>query len=87
MAESLTVGDLARQAGFAPRTFARRFVTEVGTTPLRWLTAQRLLEARQLLESTDLPVDEVARLHLARDAATTPTAYRRAFRERPDSPA
>ncbi|MFD4862614.1 IS701 family transposase, partial [Streptomyces atratus] len=72
--------------------------TEVGTTPLRWLTAQRLLEARPLLESTDLPVDEVARrcglgtaanlrLHLARDAATTPTAYRRAFRGRPDAPA
>ena len=89
--EPLTVTDLARHAGWAPRTFARRFRTEPGTTPLRWLTAQRLLEARRLLETTDLPIDDVAdrsglgtaanlRLHLARDAATTPTAYRRAYR-------
>lgn len=94
LAEPLTVAALARQAGSAPRTFARHFVAETGTTPLRWLAAQRLLEARRLLESTDLPVDEVARrcglgtaanlrLHLSRDAATTPTAYRRAYRGRP----
>jgi transcriptional regulator GlxA family with amidase domain len=61
-------------------------------TPRRWLTAQRLLEARRLLEATDLTVDEVARrcglgtaanlrLNLARDAATTPSAYRSAFRD------
>jgi AraC family transcriptional activator FtrA len=89
--EPLTVADLAAHAGWSPRTLARRFVDELGTTPLRWLAAQRVLEARRLLESTDLPVDVVARrcglgsaanlrLHLARDAATTPTAYRRAFR-------
>lgn len=94
LAEPLTVADLARQAGMSSRTFARRFVAETGTTPLRWLTAQRLAEARRLLEHTDLLIDEVARrcglgsaanlrLHLARDAATTPTAYRRAYRGRP----
>jgi AraC family transcriptional activator FtrA len=93
LAEPLTVADLARRAGSSPRTFARRFVTETGTTPLRWLTAQRLLEARRLLESTDLPVEEVAhrcglgtaanlRLHLSRDTRTTPTAYRRTYRGR-----
>jgi transcriptional regulator GlxA family with amidase domain len=93
LAEPLTVADLARHAGWAPRTFARRFLAETSTTPLRWLAAQRLLEARRLLEATDLPVDEVAarcglgtaanlRLHLARDAATTPTAYRRTYRGR-----
>ncbi len=91
LADPLTVADLAARADWAPRTFARRFQAETGTTPMRWLTAQRLLEARRLLESTDLPVDQVAarcglgtatnlRLHLARDAATTPTAYRRAYR-------
>lgn len=91
LAEPLTVADLARHAGWAPRTFARRFVAEVGTTPLRWLAAQRVLHARRLLETTDLPVDAVAtasglgtaanlRLHLARAASTTPSAYRRTFR-------
>jgi len=59
---------------------------------MRWLTLQRLLEARRLLEATDLSVEDIAhrcrlgtagnlRLHLAREAATTPTAYRRAFRD------
>ena len=93
----LSVEELARHAGYAPRTFARRFLAETGMTPMRWITAQRLLEARRLLEATDLAVDEVARrcgfgtatnlrLHLARDAATTPSAYRNAFRGelRPD---
>ncbi|MGH9061101.1 MAG: helix-turn-helix domain-containing protein, partial [Acidimicrobiales bacterium] len=94
LAEPLTVADLARHAGWAPRTFARRFRSETGTTPLRWITAQRLLEARRLLEATDLPIDQVAaraglgtaanlRLQLARDTATTPTAYRRTYRGRP----
>jgi transcriptional regulator GlxA family with amidase domain len=91
LAEPLTVSSLARHAGYAPRTFARQFVRQTGTTPLRWLTAQRLLEARRLLEGTDLPIDDVARrsgfgtatnlrIHLARDASTTPTAYRTTFR-------
>jgi transcriptional regulator GlxA family with amidase domain len=81
----------ARQASVSPRTFARRFVAETGTTPLRWLQSQRVLEARRLLESTDLPVEEVAtragfgsapslREHFRRATETTPTAYRRAFR-------
>lgn len=89
--QPLTVADLARHAGWTPRSFTRHFTAETGTTPLRWLTAQRLLEARRLLETTDLPIDQVAehcglgtaanlRLHLSRDASTTPTAYRRAYR-------
>ena len=54
LGEPLTVDDMARHAGWAPRTFARRFLAETGTTPLRWLAAQRLDEARRLLETTDL---------------------------------
>ncbi|MGH3857017.1 MAG: DJ-1/PfpI family protein [Pseudonocardiaceae bacterium] len=94
LAQRLTVGDLAEHAGWAPRTLARRFLDETGLTPLRWLTAQRLLETRRLLETTNLSIDQVAtrcglgtaanlRLHLARDADTTPTAYRAAYQGRP----
>jgi len=94
--QPLTVADLASHAGWAPRTFTRRFLAETGLTPLRWITAQRLLEARRLLEATDLLLDDVAnrsglgtaanlRLHLTRDASTTPTAYRTAYRGRPDN--
>ena len=91
IARPVDVVTWARQASVSPRTFARRFVAETGTTPLRWLHAQRVLEARRLLESTDLPVEEVAarsgfgsapslREHFRRATETTPTAYRRAFR-------
>ena len=88
--EPLTVERLAAHAGYAPRTFARRFRAETGTTPLQWLLAQRVDHARRLLEATDLPVEHVAaragfgtavnlREHFRRHVATTPTAYRRAF--------
>jgi transcriptional regulator GlxA family with amidase domain len=93
MQRPLTVADLADHAHFSPRTMARRFVEETGMAPLRWLTLQRLLEARRLLEATDMPIEEVAlrcglgtaanlRLHLGREIGVTPTGYRRAFRER-----
>ena len=90
LAEPLDVATLAARAAVSPRTFARRFVAETGTTPLKWLHAQRVLEARRLLEHTDLSVEQVARSagfgsapslreHFRRATSTTPTAYRRAF--------
>jgi transcriptional regulator GlxA family with amidase domain len=90
LADPLTVASLARHAGWAARTFARRFTAETGMTPMRWLAAARIREARRLLEVSDLPVEDIAarsglgsaanlRLHLARDAAATPTAYRAAY--------
>lgn len=88
--EPLDVAAMARHASVSPRTFARRFREETGTTPLQWLLNQRVQEARRLLEETDLPVDAVAwqagfgtaaslRDHFRRATATTPTAYRRSF--------
>jgi transcriptional regulator GlxA family with amidase domain len=88
MGRPLTVSHMARHAGLSPRTFARQFRDQFRMTPMRWLTSQRLLEARRLLEVTSLPVDDVAercgfgsaatlRVHLARQSGTTPTAYRR----------
>jgi AraC family transcriptional activator FtrA len=90
IAEPLTVAAMARHANVSPRTFARRFRAETGTTPLQWLLSRRVLEARRLLEESDLPVEDVAvrvgfgnaaslRDHFRRATATTPTAYRRTF--------
>jgi AraC family transcriptional activator FtrA len=94
--EPLDVATLAQRAAVSPRTFARRFVAETGTTPLKWLHSQRLIEARRLLECTDLPIEHVAakagfgsapslREHFRRATATTPTGYRQAFRVRPSA--
>jgi transcriptional regulator GlxA family with amidase domain len=89
--EPLDVAAMAEHARVSPRTFARRFREETGTTPLQWLLSQRVLEARRLLEETNLPIDAVAwragfgtaaslREHFRRSTATTPTAYRGSFR-------
>jgi transcriptional regulator GlxA family with amidase domain len=88
----VTVSQLARLASMSPRTFARRFVQETGTTPQRWLTGQRILLAQQLLEETDQAVEVIAersgfgnatalRHHFRAWRATTPNAYRRVFRK------
>ena len=91
LGEPLTVTEMARHAVRSERSFMRHFRAETGTTPLRWLHEQRILQARRLLEETDLPVETVAarsgfgtattmREHFGRSTRTTPTAYRRAFR-------
>lgn len=89
--KQVTVAEMAAKAHMSPRTFARRFVQETGTTPLRWLTGQRILFAQQLLEETDESVDRIAiaagfgnstafRHHFRAWRATTPYTYRRTFR-------
>lgn len=87
----VTVEQLAARAHMSPRTFARRFQQETGTTPYRWILRQRVLLAQHLLEATDETVDAVAgrsgfgtaaalRHHFVRTLGTTPNAYRRTFR-------
>jgi transcriptional regulator GlxA family with amidase domain len=86
----LTVPDLAARAHLSERTFARRFRAETGTTPAAWVTRQRVARAQELLERTEAPVEEVARLagfgtaavlrhHFARTLGTSPLAYRHRF--------
>ncbi len=57
----LPVDALAKRANMSRRNFDRRFREITGATPANWLTHQRVIRAQQLLESTSLPVDEVAR--------------------------
>ncbi|MET9291528.1 helix-turn-helix domain-containing protein [Streptomyces sp. NPDC003077] len=89
--EPLALADLAEHARMSRRTFVRRFNDEVGMSPGRWLVQQRVARARHLLESSDLPVDEVAarvgfatgtslRQHLHAAIGVSPLAYRRTFR-------
>src|SRR2546430_9884601 len=57
---SIQLRDMATQESMSVRTFTRRFREEVGVSPGQWLTQQRVERARQLLESSDLSVDQVA---------------------------
>ncbi|HTJ38707.1 MAG TPA: helix-turn-helix domain-containing protein [Dactylosporangium sp.] len=92
----LTLQDLAGHARMSVRTFTRRFRDETGVSPARWLLQQRVDHARALLESTDLPVEVVARRsglgtaaglrqHLQSAIGVAPSAYRRTFRVVPES--
>jgi len=94
MLENITtehqVSSLAQRAAMSERTFARRFVAETGTTPHKWLSMQRVLHARSLLEDTDLGIESVAtrsgfgtaallRHHFRRVVGVAPADYRRRF--------
>ena len=92
LAEPIGVPEMAMQAAMSQRTFHRVFVAATGTTPGRWLVAQRVRHAQRLLESTDLSVERVARRcglgtaenlrrHVRGVLGVTPATYRRAFRD------
>jgi transcriptional regulator GlxA family with amidase domain len=91
LGDPLTLAELAAHARMSVRTFTRRFREETGTSPQQWLAAQRLALARQLLESTDHPVDRIAadtgfgtaaslRGQLRASIGVSPLTYRRTYR-------
>jgi transcriptional regulator GlxA family with amidase domain len=86
----LSVAALADRVGWSERHFARRFTAETGRSPGRHVEDLRLDAARQLLETSDVGIEVVARrcgfagrevLHRAfqRRLDTTPAQYRRSF--------
>jgi transcriptional regulator GlxA family with amidase domain len=92
LSDNLTLTELARQANVSPRTFSRRFTADTGITPMQWILRARIDHARELLESTDLAITQIAettglgsdtnlRRHFGSIVGTSPTTYRNAFRE------
>ncbi|MBT2501520.1 GlxA family transcriptional regulator [Curtobacterium sp. ISL-83] len=90
LGDPLTLDVLARRAQVSPRTFSRRFLAATGYTPMQWVLRARIDLARELLERSDLGVDQVAaqaglgtdanlRLHFRRVLGVSPSAYRRTF--------
>jgi len=72
----LTLADIAERASMSTRSLSRHFRHQTGTTPLQWLSQQRVRRAQQLLEETDRPVERVGELV----GFTSPTAFRECFR-------
>ncbi|MGY2198125.1 helix-turn-helix domain-containing protein [Pseudomonas gingeri] len=90
LSSSHTVDDLAARAKMSSRTFARRFQEQTGTTPLQWLLSARIGRARELLEESEVSIDQTAllsgfgsavtfRSRFRRVVGLTPTEYRRRF--------
>lgn len=88
--EELSVERLATQAAMSARHFARVFAREVGMTPMEYIQNARIDRARNLLESTDLPLKTVAyrsgfgsvrhmRFLFGERLGRTPTQYREQF--------
>nr|BFF04933.1 hypothetical protein GCM10020241_66080 [Streptoalloteichus tenebrarius] len=86
----LSVADLAARAAVSPATLHRRFRAQLGTTPLSWLTGERVALACRLIERGEARLDVVARRSglgtaanlravMLRETGLTPSAYRRRF--------
>ena len=88
--EELTIERLASEMKMSQRTFARRFQEATGTTPHRWLSQQRIVQAQRLLERTDESIERIAsrcgfssaamlRIHFQHIVRISPQLYRRSF--------
>lgn len=84
------VATMAARSGLAQRTFARRFLAATGLQPVDYVHAVRVEEAKQVLETEPITVEEVGRMVgyedptffrrlFKRKVGLTPTAYRRKF--------
>lgn len=60
MGTDLPLATLAAEVGLSPFHFARAFKTSTGMPPHAWQRAQRIAQAKALLETSDLPVTQIA---------------------------
>lgn len=85
------VAEMARRSGLPERSFKRRFRAATGYAPVEYVQALRIEEAKQLLETTDGPVDSIGhgvgyedlaffRKLFKRRTGVTPARYRQRFR-------
>lgn len=91
LADPITVPQLAKRAAMSERTLLRQFHVQTGMTPKAWLLQERVRYAQRLLESTELPLEQISarcgfaseetfRATFRRIAQIAPSVYRRGFR-------
>jgi len=88
-----TNSSMAKVAGMSSRTFQRHFVNLTGVPAKQWLTQQRITRSCELLETTDLSIDQISqevgftstetmRYHFRQTVAVSPNQYRMRFNEK-----
>ncbi len=87
----LSLSTIARHARMSVRSLSRRFVEQVGVTPAQWVAKARVRRAQLLLETTPLPIEQIAseagfqstsvlREHFKDSVGVPPLAWRHSFR-------
>jgi AraC family transcriptional regulator, transcriptional activator FtrA len=94
LSEPLTMADLAEHEHLSERTLARKFNQALGMSPFDWITRERVNQAKILVETTDLPIGQIAamvgmgsaeslRRNFSRIVGTSAASYRRTFKSEP----
>jgi len=72
------VAAMAHRCQLTERSFHRRFKRATGQAPVEYIQTLRVEEAKHLLETTELPIDDIA----AEVGYSEPSSFRAAFRKR-----
>ena len=97
IAERVQIRDMGSAVGLSAFHFCRIFRSATGTSPHQYLIERRIGAARRLLETTDVPLAEIARrvgfrtqAHFTKvfrvGVGATPAVYRRKSRINPGLP-
>ena len=76
LARQISLSELAAVATMSPRTLARRIHAALGMTPNEWMQRLRVNHASHLLQTSQLPIEEIA----AQVGYADPAAFRRTFK-------
>jgi AraC-like DNA-binding protein len=90
LATRLTIADVAHECRLTPSYFAKAFRRTTGMSPLQYLTDLRVQKAKSLLQSSTLPLADIAIICgfgdqsyftrvFTRSVGTSPGAWRRAM--------
>jgi AraC family transcriptional regulator, transcriptional activator FtrA len=92
ISETIVISEMAKIAAMSERTFQRRFSEATGLSPKLWLQRERILRAQELLEETEISLEEISgqcgyesletfRVAFRRTLGTSPAAYRSRFKQ------
>lgn len=85
LSERLTVERLARQAAMSPRNFSRTFCKAMGMSPAKVVERLRLEVARERVEHSTMPVEQIASATGFNDPERMRRAFLRAFGQPPQA--